>query len=44
MQSVKESLKALAKRCAEWVAKVRQRLKPSESQPKQPSQNEQEKS
>jgi hypothetical protein len=34
---VKESLKALARKCAEWVAKVRQRLKPSESPQKPPN-------
>jgi len=33
---MQESLKALAKRCGEWVAKVRQRLKPS-SNPQKPS-------
>jgi hypothetical protein len=36
MQNVKESLKDLGKRCAEWVAKVRQRLKPSSNPPEQP--------
>jgi hypothetical protein len=35
MQNSKELLKALAKKCVELVAKVRQRLKLSESQPKQ---------
>ena len=34
--NVKESLTALAKRCAEWAAKVRQRLMPSSSQQKPP--------
>jgi len=36
MQNVKESLKGLAKRCAELVAKVRQRLKRSDNPPEQP--------
>jgi hypothetical protein len=40
MQSAKESLKALARKCAELAAQVRQRLKPSSSQPKPPNQND----
>jgi hypothetical protein len=36
MQNVKESLKGLARKCAELVAKVRQRLKPSDNPPEQP--------
>jgi hypothetical protein len=36
MQSVKESLTGLAKKCAALVKRVLQRLKPSKSQPKQP--------
>ena len=35
IENSKESLKALAKKCVELVAKVRQLLKPSENQPKQ---------
>jgi hypothetical protein len=31
MQNVSESLKALVKKCAEWAAKARQLLTPSES-------------
>jgi hypothetical protein len=36
MQNVKEYLKALGRKCAELVAKVRQRLKPSSNPPEQP--------